>query len=93
MFILYSKTPFLLSRWDTGKVRDMFGGLCRFKGGLSCKEWVNSVIIIVIREINYRCNYRPIFFKYKYNVKTCMYNICTVPNYLFKCKYIVVKAT
>ncbi len=41
----------------------------RFKGGLRCKGWVNSAIIItdVIT-----CNY---FFKYKYSVKTCMYTI------------------
>ncbi len=42
---------------DTGKVRDRFGGMGRFKGGLMCKGWVNSVIINVITEINYRCNY------------------------------------
>ncbi len=29
-----------------GKVRDRFGSMGRFKGGLSCKGWVNSVIII-----------------------------------------------
>ncbi len=28
-----------------------------FKGGLRYKGWVNSVIINVITEINYRCNY------------------------------------
>ncbi len=39
---------------DTGKVR---GGMGRFKGGLRCKGWVNSVIINVITEMNYRCNY------------------------------------
>ncbi len=33
------------------------GGMGRFKGGLKCKEWVNSVIINVITEINYKCNY------------------------------------
>lgn len=53
----------------------MFGGMGKFRGGLMCKEWVNGVIIIVIREINYRFNYRPIFFKYKHNVKACMYTI------------------
>ncbi len=36
-------------------VRDRFGGVGRFKGGLRCKGWVNSVIINVITEINYRC--------------------------------------
>ncbi len=40
-----------------GKVRDRFVGMGRFKGGLRCKGWVNSVIINVITEINYRCNY------------------------------------
>ncbi len=27
-------------RWDMGKVRDRFGGMGRFKGGLRCKGWV-----------------------------------------------------
>ncbi len=36
----------------------------RFKGGLRCKRWVNSIIINVITEINYRCNYMQVFFKY-----------------------------
>ncbi len=27
-----------------GKVGDRFGGMGRFKGGLRCKGWVNSVI-------------------------------------------------
>ncbi len=52
----------------------MFGSMSRFKGGLRCKGWVNSVIINVITEIHYRCNYMQIFFSYKY-VKTCMYTI------------------
>ncbi len=30
-----------------GKIRDRFGGMGRFKGGLRCKGWVNSVIIDV----------------------------------------------
>ncbi len=39
------------------KVRDRFGVMGRFKGGLRRKGGVNnSVIINVIREINYRCN-------------------------------------
>ncbi len=75
MFLLYCKTLFLLLRWDTVKVRDRFGGMSRFKGGLRCKGWVNRVIINVLTEINYRCNYMQVFFKYKYNVKTCMYTI------------------
>ncbi len=34
--------------WDMGKVRDMFGDVGKFKGGLRCKWWVNSVILNVI---------------------------------------------
>ncbi len=34
----------------------------RFKDGLRCKGLVNSVIINVITEINYRCNYMQVFF-------------------------------
>ncbi len=59
-FLLYCKTLLLLLRWDTGKVRDRFSGMGRFKGGLMCKGWVNSVIIYVIIEINYRCNYMQV---------------------------------
>ncbi len=40
-----------------GKVRDRFGGMGRFKGGLRSMRWVNSVIINVITYINYRFNY------------------------------------
>ncbi len=29
----------------------------RFKYGLRCKGWVNSVIINAITEIKFRCNY------------------------------------
>ncbi len=36
----------------------------RFKGGLKCKGWVNSVIINVITEINYSCDYIQVNFKY-----------------------------
>ncbi len=46
--LLYCKTLLLLLRWDAGNVRDRFGGLGRFKCGLRCKGWVNSVIINVI---------------------------------------------
>ncbi len=49
MFILYCKTRLLQLRWDTGK--DRFGGMGRFKGGLRCKEWVNSAIINVITDV------------------------------------------
>ncbi len=55
--ILYCKTLLLLLRWDMDKVRDRFGGMGWFKGGLRCKGWVNSLIINVITEMNYRCNY------------------------------------
>ncbi len=55
MFILYYKTLLLLLRWASDKVRDRFGGMGRFKGALRCKGWVNSVIINVITEMNYRC--------------------------------------
>ncbi len=48
VFILYCKTLLLPLRWDTGEVRDRFGGMGRFKGGLICKGWVNIVIINVI---------------------------------------------
>ncbi len=46
MFILNCKTLLLLLRWDTGKGRDRFGGMGRFKDRLRCKGWVNSVIIM-----------------------------------------------
>ncbi len=72
MFILYCKTLLLLLRWDTGKVKDWFGGMGWFKGGLKCKDG-SMVIINVITKTNYRCNYKQIFFKIKYNVKTGMY--------------------
>ncbi len=74
VFIMYFKTLLLL-RWDTGKVRDRFSGMGRFKCGLRCNRWVNSVIINVITELNYRCNNMQVFKKYKYNVKACMYTI------------------
>lgn len=38
-------------------VRDMFGCMGRFKGGLKCKGMVNSVIT----EINFRCNDMQVF--------------------------------
>ncbi len=41
--------------WDMGKVRGRFGGMGRFKGGLMCEGWANSVIINVIADlITYR---------------------------------------
>ncbi len=49
-------------RWDAGEVRGRCGGMGRFKDGLRCKRWINSVIIKVITEIKYRCNYMQVFF-------------------------------
>ncbi len=63
VFILYLTFVLLLLRWDMGKVRDRFGGMGRFKGGLRCKGWVNSVIINVITEINLRFNYMQVIFE------------------------------
>ncbi len=57
--ILYFKTLLLLLRWNTGK--DRFGGMARFKSGFRCKGCINSVILNVITEINYRRNYIDIF--------------------------------
>ncbi len=53
VLISYCKTLLLLLWWDMGKVRDRFGGMGRFKGGLRYKGWVNSVITNVIIEMNY----------------------------------------
>ncbi len=47
----------------------------RFKGGLKCKGWVNSVIINVIQKLITDVTTYRYFFKYKYNLKTCMYTI------------------
>ncbi len=78
MFILYCKTLLLLLRWDTGKIRDMFGGMGRFKGGLRCKGWVSSVIINVITE----SNYMQVFFKAAVHNFACkMYNIYIISEY------------
>ncbi len=62
MFIFYCKTLLLLLRWDTGKVRDRFGGMDMFKGGLRYMGYVNSVIVNVITEINYRYINMQVFF-------------------------------
>ncbi len=43
-----------------GKVRDRFGGMARFNGGLRCNRWVNSVILNVFTEVNYICNYMQV---------------------------------
>ncbi len=70
------ETLLLLWRWDTGEVRDSFGGMGRFKAGLNGKGWVDSVTINVITEITYRCNYMHVFKKKcNYNVKKNMYSI------------------
>ncbi len=61
VFILYCKTLLLLLRWDTGKVRDSFGGMGRFKGRLRCKRWVNRIILKLITENTYRCDYMQVF--------------------------------
>lgn len=54
-----------------GKVRNRFGGVGLFKGGLSCKRRLNSVIIEVITEINHSCNY----ILYISTMQTFMYTI------------------
>ncbi len=78
MVILYCKTLLLLLRWDTGKVR---GGMGRFKGGLRCKGWVQQCNIIVLTEINYRCNYIYVFFKILVQCKNMyVHNKCIVSN-------------
>ncbi len=74
-----------------GMVRDSFGGMDRFKGGLRCKEWVNSIIINVISEINYKCNYMLVFLIPKYNVKTWMYTIRALYQIIHLNKYVAVK--
>ncbi len=56
-------TLLLLLRLDTGKVRNRFSGIGRFKGELRCKGRVNSVTINVITEINCRFNGMRMFFK------------------------------
>ncbi len=63
VFILYRTFVLLLLRCDMGKVRDRFGGMGRFKGGLRCKGWVNSVIINVITEINLRFKNMQVIFE------------------------------
>ncbi len=53
MYLLWSYCivkHLLLLTWDTGKVRDRFGGMGRFKGGLRCKG--------LGQQCNYKCNYR-----------------------------------
>jgi len=73
--MLCCETLLLLLRWDTGRFRDRFGGMVRFKSGLRGKRRVNSEIMDVITEMNYSCNAMEFFFKYKYNEKTFMFMI------------------
>ncbi len=42
VFALYCKTLLLLLRWDRVKVSDRFGGMGRFKGGLTSRDPVSS---------------------------------------------------
>ncbi len=69
VFLLNCKTLIAI---DTGKVRDRFGGMGRFKGGLRWRGWVNNVIINIIQLINYR--YMQLFYKIKVQCKN-MYTI------------------
>ncbi len=55
-----------------GKFRNRFGGMGRFKGGLRCKRWVNSVIINVTTEMNL-CSARSDWSREK--VKISLQNI------------------
>jgi len=71
--MLYCKTLLLLLRCDTGEVRDRCGGMGWFKGRLRCEGRVNCNY--KCNYINYDCNFMQVFFKYKYNIKTCMYTI------------------
>lgn len=71
MLMLYFKSRLLLLRRDASKVMDRFGGMGKFKGGLSCKGRVNINIFYlfpkvyinqhVITETN--CNYMHFFKK------------------------------
>ncbi len=45
VFILYCETHLLLLSWDMGKVGTGLVAMGRFKVGLRCKLWVNSLII------------------------------------------------
>ncbi len=53
----------------------------RFKGGLRCKGWFNSVIIHIITEINYKCNCMQVFKNiYKYDVNMYVHK-CNIKYY------------
>lgn len=79
MFRLYCSTLLVLLTWDMGQVWNRFGDMGKFKGRIRCKKkWVNRVIINVSSEINYKCIYMFVIFKYKYNVKSVMYTISAV---------------
>jgi len=55
-----------------GTVRDRFDGTVRFKGGLSCKGRINSVIIDLITYINELIGCR---------MQKHVHNQCTESNY------------
>ncbi len=61
-----------------GTVRDRFGGMGRFKGGLRCKGWVNSVIINRITEMYYRCNYMQVLNKLCMYTTSALYQMITL---------------
>ncbi len=50
------------SLWIKASAKCINVNIGKFKGGLRCKGWVNSVIMNVIGEINYRCNYMQVLF-------------------------------
>ncbi len=53
MFIIYYiANYFAATEVGYSKVRDRFGGMGRFTGGLKCKGWVSSITINVITESN-----------------------------------------
>lgn len=55
----------LVLRWDTSKVRDMFGGMGRFNCWLRGKERVNSVIPDAI------------IWSFFLNIRTMKQHVCT----------------
>ncbi len=46
VFILYCKTLLLMMRWDTGEVRDRFGGMGMFKGGVNSVTCMYTIIAL-----------------------------------------------
>jgi len=55
--MFYSKSLLLLLRWDTGKVRDRFGGMGR---GQVERQWSTNY-----KQINYSCNNNGGIFEIK----------------------------